>query len=813
MTDLGLFVPENPVTVYPTIVAAVASTYDGSGSGSDCPRTVDFGPDLPPELGGRGLVRAQDYRRLHPVHYHSNSQAGACDFLFWRQNPWIDPVRLAILVKDETGRYLLRETPCISGDRNPEYRTLTLEGDVVCTTYPTAGFPTDPQLPVGSPGPFGPGTVGTGNYGGSAGARGLTGLPITVSGVNLGDVAKFLEGVGGKTDLSGVIQVLAALVLQGGNIAGRLRDVAPELASQLNPGFLHLAATLNQLAPGLSNRLALALDTQGTKAAEADKDRTASAVGAAVRAVSPFFGALVTASGEQLHTLSDVYKHSLDTLIGAILRLFRDDIEANAPVTAANVDKVAAAALRSALTAGSVAQLAGMGLELLHPLKNMGVQQAIGVLAEFAGFSEIARPFFGATLRYGLGLPAEHRAAAHFRSVLPPVGDVKTLAAKGIIDLQKYHDRLVLAGYPEPFPAAMVDDTYAELSPRALSAFTDGSEADRPWLARKLRGAQLSPEDTERVIVALELKATQPGRQRVIGTLLDQYQHGRLERPDLEAGLAGAGLSPTHKTYYLRAADLERRSYRMELVATEALAQYRNDLVGPETLRQMLTALGFSEDEVTVRLVAADLRRGAKVLTDEVRDIETEIRALKAEGLKNATRQLRAGFLGLAQFLAVGQGMGYARAYLQNVADLAYLQGLPTSTDAAPAIGLGALEETRSRVAELVAREVQAKRTDRVAALVSLRRLGLPSDLVSTIVGLAEAIAGPQAMAGDFGLATPKGGGLGFAAIAQAVLGGLSEVGPPSEVVTRLLDGLGLPGRDRSALVRLIRDVRDLFRL
>src|SRR5258708_38972404 len=131
-----------------------------------------------------------------------------------------------------------------------------------------------------------------------------------------------------------------------------------------------------------------------------------------------------------------------------MLDLFRDEIEAHAPVHPGNVDKVAAGALRAALTAGSAAQLAGMALELLHPIKSMGVQQAIGVLASFAGFDEIIKPFFGATLRYGMGLPAEHRAAAHFRSVLPPIETARGLAAIGLLDPNNDIERLWRAGCP-----------------------------------------------------------------------------------------------------------------------------------------------------------------------------------------------------------------------------------------------------------------------------------------------------------------------------------------------------------------------------
>ncbi len=833
MAELGLFVPENPVTYQDPLTAymaahahPVAGTCDFPGAvfvSSGTPAslkaagasqyTIDHvAYDLPASERGKGLIPAHEWPKRHR-NPNDKKATGviACNHLFWPADPWVDETRGAVLFKTPEGQYFYGQHPCLVGYDTDPWARWDLDGTLICDFYQSIRLQdsTLQDLYTLPPNPLSQ----FGNTGFEAIQQARRGPPasLSIAGVNVGDVISFVNsltgGPGANVDVTGVIQALIALVVQGGNIGTALKDIP----GQLGGTVLTLADILGHVAPDLSSRLTAALDQQTQGARASTRDQVGGWAAAAVRATSPTFAALVDASGTIGAKLADIYQSAMGTLIGAILRTFRDDIEAHAPVTAGNVDKVAAAALRSALTAGSIAQLAGMGLELLHPLKQLGVQQAIGVLAEFAGFSEIARPFFGATLRYGIGLPAEHRAAAHFRSVLPSLAEVREAAAAGVLDLDKYYDRLVLAGYPDPFPALFRDLAYTPPPARMLANMLDGSEADRPWLARKLRRLGFSPEDTERATAALELKTTQPGRTRVVTVLVDQYQHGRLERDDLAAGLEGAGLSATHRDYYLRAADLERRGYRMELVATEALNQYRNDLAGAATVRQLLVGLGFSADEVTVRLTAADLRRNVKQLADEDKAIEAEVRILKAEGLRNATRQLRAGFLELAQFLAIGQGMGYGREYLQTVAQLALLQGPTTTTGGEAAIGLGALDETRRRIAALIAQEVTARRQDRLSALASLRALGLPDDLVTTLVGLAEAIAGPRALDGEYGM--PAGGKVGgaFGAIEELVLSGLGGIKNPADLVAELLGRLGLPSRDRAALVRLIRDVRDLF--
>ncbi len=835
MAELGLFTPGNPVT-HATPAQAVAAAVQGGTPGGGCgegghlypepppPKEVTLKggtkslqfqpvPDLPPELKDRGFIRFLDCQKKRDLHYRNRVEALICNSTTGPNNPWVDCKLLRVLIQLGDGRLALAENACLQGFGATEFKVYDLDGKYLCSSFPPIPNPPDSKLPqpkYGDPGtPFGRGynlPIG----GGGGGTR----LPsINIAGLDVGSIYNLITGNGQNVDLSGVLLALAALVATGGNIRGSLDQIAPALGEVLGPGFGAFSQALDGLAPGLGGRLALALDAHANTTANRAQDAAAVALASSVPLVGPLFAELVAQGPSLLSKIADGYKFGVDALIRAMLDLFRDDIEAHAPVTPANVDKVAAAALRSALTAGSVAQLSGMGLELLHPLKQLGVQQAIGVLAEFAGFAEIAKPFFNATLRYGIGLPAEHRAAAHFRSVLPPVGDVRELAARGLIPLDKYADRLVLAGYPDPFPAAYQEQVYAEISPRALAAFTDGSEADRPWLARKLRYAQLSPEDSDRIVRALELKATQPGRSRVVSALMDSYKAGRLEAAELVSGLDAAGLSVTHRGYYARAADLERRGVRMEAIATEVILAYRNDTVGEATARQELTALGFGEDEVTLRMTAAQLRRGVKQVQDEEKAIEAEIRALKSKGLAAALKQMRAGFLDAAQVLTVAQGMGYSPALARTAIAVALLQGAPKTTPAEAAIGLGAAEEARARIADLIAQEVQLKRTDRLAALAALRGLGLPHDLASTIVQIAEALGGGTPRAGEYGM--PAGGRVtgAFGLVAESVLGGLGSIKSPADAVIELLRTLGLPGRDRSALTRLIRDIRDLFRL
>ncbi len=828
MAELGLLTPENPVTVYPNPAAAVAAVTGPTGvPGGPC-GSWNYLTEPPPDVPADRVQRLADYIKRHPIQYKTRFEATICYCTFFSKPPppeagaqpcgkygpsdyLVNPKTGRVYTRLADGRVVESEVPCLQGYGRGEYKTYLLDGTYLCSAY-GGEHPPDPNLPQPNYGdpltPFGRGFNLPG-FGGGGGGRGGG---ISIAGVNAGDILKFLTGNGVNVDLSGVIYVLAALVAQGGNIRGSLDQLPPALREALGPSFDNFGGALDRLVPGVGGQLAAALDVHGEKGQTATERSNAFLLGTVPQAIPPAFQSLVDAVGTTLKSLVADYRHAAAGISERLLVLFREDLEGFGAVRPDNVHELAGRVLGTAITAGTTAQLAGFALELLHPLKSLGIQQAIGVLTQFAGFGEITKPYLGATLRYGIQLPAEHRAAAHFRTQLPADQVVRELAAAGLVPRDKYEQRLLYAGYPDPYPQAFLDHLYSALPPRALAAFTDGSEADRPWLAAKLRYSGVSPDDTARIVRALELKAAQPGRARLVGALLTAYKAGQLEHPDLEAGLAGAGLSDTHATYYLRAAELERRGDRMEAVAGEIASQYRNDVVSQDAARQLLTGLGFTADEIAVRLTIGELRRNLVQVKAEEKALEAELRQLKAQGLKGALAQVRAGFLEPALFLAAGQGMGYSRAYLDVALELEGLRGAPTSTPTAPAVGRGALAEIRDRMAQLVAEQVTARQTSRVAAVASLRAVGLPDDLASELVLLADAIAGPNPIAGDYGIRAGGVGGLGFATIAATVAGGLAGLGKPEDLVLAALKALGLPLHDRAAVERVIRDLRDLFR-
>src|SRR5260370_7676729 len=136
-----------------------------------------------------------------------------------------------------------------------------------------------------------------------------------------------------------------------------------------------------------------------------------------------------------------------------------------------------------------------------------------------------------------MGQPTEHRAAAHFRSTLPPIEVVRELAAIGDLDPNKYIERLEFAGYPEPYPGLLNDVRFTPPNARFLAQLLDGSETDKAWLTEAFRRLGFSPRNIDRGVRAMELKTTAPRRNKVIGVLLTHHPNRHTHAAHLTPGL------------------------------------------------------------------------------------------------------------------------------------------------------------------------------------------------------------------------------------------------------------------------------------
>lgn len=652
--------------------------------------------------------------------------------------------------------------------------------------------------------------------------------------VSLEDLLRRLGGGqdGQRLDLSGLIAVLVHGLGVADRIRGALTTVAPDLTKGLAPEIANLAALLQGVSPELTAGLGLPLGAIsraiGTAAAERTRlqltndqvegEKNRGALGGIAEAfwdqfadtLEPLVKRALAVFQSVFQFMGDKVQNVGELLVGQIGAVYRDALEARAPVTAANVSGVAGEALKNALAAGLAAQTAALILELAHPLKRLGLNQVVGFIADFAGFSQVAGAFTGPSLRWGLQRPADFRAASVFRTNLPSPGEALEQAYQRHISLQDYAHILALHGFPSWWIKVVVDDTFVDPRARELSQLLEDSEADPVWLAMKLREVGWDDGDVEKGVTALLLRSTQPGRSRVIGAAMREYARGRITGPELERHLAAAALREEHKALWLRAARLERRGDLMEDLGTRVVKQYREEVTTREAAAAELTGLGFAPEEVRARLLAADLDRQVKQLREEAQDVEVHVRQIRTTALTNLRQQFRAGFVDRDTLLTWGEALGFKTSYLENVADLEELKGPPSDVEALPIMGLGAVQKAASEAARLLKDEVRQGRVTALTAVEILAGFGVSRETGRDLFRVAEVLGLPVPGSLGIPLADGRGGRPGWEAVLAEVLGEIHRGRAGRNLLREASTILGIPTEHtagREAWLALLEDL------
>lgn len=600
-------------------------------------------------------------------------------------------------------------------------------------------------------------------------------------------------GLGDGEGVEALLPMLANLVFAILNVSGSVKGAGFQLSSQLAPALQQLAQEQGGTSNVLRDILTFITGTPGERAVVGARVGATAEGQALLRILEGIFERIRELAKGLIAPLYEGLIEGADALVGKISDLYVGSIDEAVEPEGKNLNRVAGQALTNALAAGLSAQLSAQLLEVVHPLKSLGLHQISAFIADFGGFGDIASSLRSPTLFHALRQPAERRAAAKFRTNLPSAGDLRGEFAKRKVPASRYAERLRLDGMPEWWVEFAVRNPWRDPGMRDIASVLDLGSFDAEWVAAKMRDQGFDDRDTEQLTEAVMFAGTSPGRVRLRREGRLAFTAGVISLEEFDELLQLAIPREVTRRWYIDATLLQRRRRHVELIARAVLRQYREDLLSEEAARQLLESIRLTPEEVTLRLVETGLDRSAKLLNDEKRDAEATIRQVKSEATRNLERQFRAGFLTREEAGFWLVEMGYSEIWARLILDNASLMGAPTSRDGGIPMGAGAFEEA----AKVIQTDTRALVRDRIltpeAAVHLLEEFGLSRELAEEIVAVARGLGIPVP---DFpgGPVVPEGEIADFwRPIVEAVGTQLRERGLDTATAVRILEKLGLP--------------------
>lgn len=508
----------------------------------------------------------------------------------------------------------------------------------------------------------------------------------------IGTVIDSVLEVGSKiSSATGWIQGVAAVLFHSKELRGVLERVNPALGNFLGEHVGQLGELLTRGSESVLGDIARQTLEGHDVVADATDLASLKRAAADVATKKVSFQATVDA---QSGLMSNVTQRANAILTGGIqqlLTLYTSTLQERRGELPENVNAVAADMVASAVKFGMGAQLAAFVLEIAYPLKYTGVNQLVGYIADFAGFSRITGPLIDPQLKWGLGIPAEYQAAKLFRTRMPSSGDVLEQAYQRHVSAEDLRRALRLEGYPEDWIEVRVADMFVDPRPREIITLTEGLAVDPAWLTEKFRENGWDDADVARAVDATIRRARAPAAERYARTISTSFVNGYRTIEQVRRALGNVTQDDAYVELWTQSLEEERNHRAAEQLAAAVLDQYNNDIIGPETTDEMLEGLGFAESERRRRRAVAALKRHQRLVKEDLGEIEQQARQLRTQALTTLRAELRARRMTLEDFEAFGRMLGYQDTWVRAIGDLELTKPAPRTVPDASTVGLDRL--------------------------------------------------------------------------------------------------------------------------
>ena len=251
-----------------------------------------------------------------------------------------------------------------------------------------------------------------------------------------------------------------------------------------------------------------------------------------------------------------------------------------------------------AYSKGIQASLSALAIEMVHPYKNLGIQQIPAMVGDYAGFGSIASATIGVVHRLALAGPMAYAVNAHCRPVIPDSRLLQTLVVKKDISIQEFLKYMKYHGYSDYWIDRIRATMYREPSYRELQIMAEQDVATDAWMIDKLERAGYSSEDAPVMHRSLIRRVTISQRSSYYSHAFSLFKEGYITEELFGKILDKLGLHPEAKTF---AIDAARLAYLYDATGDQVkywCDSYQKDLVTGDQLRLHLSLLGVVPERV-----------------------------------------------------------------------------------------------------------------------------------------------------------------------------------------------------------------------
>lgn len=443
---------------------------------------------------------------------------------------------------------------------------------------------------------------------------------------------------------------------------------------------------------------------------------------------------------------------SVETPVAAVARAAYTTADANLAAggesTASNATQQAADAFALAFGFGISSAVVTAAFEAAFPEKLNTLNGAGPMLAQMAGFSEVAAQVLGPLYKNAFGRSLEYKYAAQFTPNLPTPREAAEWLARGIITADQFPAIYGAGGLKSEYSADVTEAAFRPVSPFILARAAETGALSDTDLIDVLTFGGYRAVDQTRLIAAFNAAALTPYLAGLVSAIVTAAERGTISITDLPTDLQNAGVIAPAIPLIVQTVSYRRLEQLAELYRKSISEGYQYGTISDADYVTDLEAIGIGAADAEAHYAIDSIKKNGKTAAAALRAAASlEVKQQRA-ATQAAIAQYRNGTYDEAELtaalLAIGIDPGIAGYSVtiqsaKRAGNVVYVYGLSLPRDQAVAL--------RENVAAL-AKQVTAGLVGYTAAASTLAGFGIPTENANALLATWTATKTPAADVG-----------------------------------------------------------------
>lgn len=329
---------------------------------------------------------------------------------------------------------------------------------------------------------------------------------------------------------------------------------------------------------------------------------------------------------------------------------------------------------------GAASHLVSTAVELVHPLKTMGIHYLSGFLADMGSFSSISNALIGTMAQIGIAQPMRFYLNARTRSNLPTLGDIQAMHRKHTLSRAEFAQNAAYWGMSDEWIERFIE--YLPADPRLFDilrmAETGIPETSPPseiisrlqrmgirssgnpnwWLELKFALAGYDWVDIPKLVDTVRLRMTSTERNRLITTSSTNFRDGYMTEADYRLNLADAGKTQASIDWRVRAERLAALNDDIDDLVKLFTDQFLKDVLTYDELVIGMINVGVTPTKTNILARRAAIRKQPKPVDDTAKIQEKATREMQATFSRMYKERYRADLVTAAEYYADLRAIG-----------------------------------------------------------------------------------------------------------------------------------------------------------